>query len=64
MDTPLLIWGCTVCTIILTATIKLAVNTRRFVKRNKQPFIQMGCEREEFFIPGDPLLTEDMEDED
>lgn len=64
MNTPLLIWSCTVLTIILTAAVKSAISAHRLLKKNNTPFIQIGSEREEFFVPGDPLTSEEIENED
>ena len=33
-------------------------------RRNHHPLVEIGSEREEFFVPGDPVNSDDDDDED
>lgn len=55
METPIIIWS-------LIAGIFMIVLMINFVHRAficKHHFVEVGSEREEFFIPGDPLHDDD-----
>ena len=64
-------WLCIVAAVVLYFMVKLfvAVHHRRqlhtaAVKVHKHYFIEMGSEREELFVAGDPLHEDDDCDED
>ncbi len=52
MNTPLIVWLCllgTIIAIFAVITVRKIITTRR----NNIPFISVGSEEEEFFVPGD-----------
>ncbi len=54
METPLIIWCCTVALILLLLITRLVPHHGKNHKRRTRVF-EIGTEREEFFVPGDPL---------
>lgn len=60
MNTPLITWSCIVGLLILLVIVR---TTHSLISNNsrKHRFITFGSEREEFFIPGDPVDEEDYD---
>ncbi len=77
MTTPLIIWFfiMTVITVILAIRIAAAArhshlhpmrvhsHTRHQSHRHSHPFVSIGTEREELFVPGDPMPYDSQYDE-
>lgn len=62
MNTPLITWAVIVALFVVIMIVRIMRgNTCNESKRKK--FFKLGSEREEFFIPGDPTLT-DLEQDD
>lgn len=63
MNYPLITWSLIVgmVTVIVMARFVLASGTWR---RNRHPMVEIGSEREEFFVPGDPVCSDDYDDEE
>lgn len=62
MNTPLIAWVCiaaAIALLILTHIIKTTCH--HSVRRHRHHFIEIGSEREEFFVPGDPIVRNDHE---
>lgn len=60
MNIPLLTWS----TIVGLVTVGIIVHLFRVARsytKGKHKFFEMGTEREEFYIPGDPLRDEDWQ---
>ena len=55
METPLIIWS-VIVGFFLIVVIAHFIHAMFFSKRH---YIQVGSEREEFFIPGDPLRDDE-----
>ena len=53
MNIPIITWGCTVGLFVLIPVIQF-FRTLAPCTKGKLHFIEIGSEREEFFIPGDP----------
>lgn len=63
MNTPLLTWSVIVGLLIITTALRIM----RAVRHNSKghgPIIEIGTEREEFFIPGDYLHDRDYDYEE
>jgi hypothetical protein len=61
METPLIIWCCTVALILLLLLTRLVPHHGKNHKHRTRVF-EIGTEREEFFVPGDPLQKYDTTD--
>lgn len=63
MNYPLITWSLIVgmVTVIVMVRFVLASGIGR---RNRHPLVEIGSEREEFFVPGDPVNSDDYDDED
>lgn len=63
MNCPLITWSLIVgmVTVIVMVRFVLASGIGR---RNRHPMVEIGSEREEFFVPGDPVNSDDYDDED
>ena len=63
MNYPLITWSLIVgmVTVIVMVRFVLASGIGR---RNRHPMVEIGSEREEFFVPGDPVNSDDYDDED
>lgn len=55
MSTPLITWGCIVALFAIVFLIRFYRACKSCAK-GKSRLIEIGAEREEFFIPGDPDL--------
>ncbi len=66
MDTPLITWICIVAAVLILFIVRLAqvrmASHHHHALRHQ--FIEIGSEREEFFVPGDPLHPEREYDQD
>lgn len=62
MNIPLITWGCIVTLFIIILTVQLFNQSRQHRKRD-QKILEIGSEREEFFIPADPnpMKTEEYD---
>ncbi|MDO4172625.1 MAG: hypothetical protein Q4E63_01765 [Prevotellaceae bacterium] len=63
MSTPLLTWSVIVGLLVITTLIRLTRAVYVFVKGHGS-IIEIGTEREEFFIPGDYLHDRDYDYEE
>ncbi len=61
METPLIIWCCTVALILLLLITRRVPHHGKNHKHRTRVF-EIGTEREEFFVPGDPLQKYDTTD--
>lgn len=63
MTTPLLTWSAIVALLLLIIIVRL---WRAFIfcAKGQHRFMEFGSEREEFFIPGDPMTNSMDEDYD
>lgn len=72
MTTPMITWSCITAAVILYFMVKLflAVHHSRQLRAqhahhsHRHHFFEMGTEREELFVGGDPLHEDDDCDED
>lgn len=70
MTTPMITWICIATAVVLYFMVKLfvAVHHSRHLHAHarvrKHRFFEMGTEREELFVAGDPLHEDDDCDED
>lgn len=60
MNVPLLTWACIVGLFVIVLLVKIfrphrAAHPSRKPQRRHLPLLSIGSEREEFFIPGDPM---------
>ncbi len=73
MTTPMITWTCITAAVVLYFMVKLFiavhhsrqhahVHARTHVRRH--PFFELGTEREELFVGGDPMHVDDDCDED
>ncbi|MEE0978745.1 MAG: hypothetical protein UH625_04985 [Muribaculaceae bacterium] len=53
METPLITWTCVVALFVMIIVINIIRNIRFHRKGNHRIF-EIGSERDEFFVPGDP----------
>lgn len=63
MDTPFIVWGCIVALFIFIFLSRF-IQSLVFRLHSKHPFIELGSEREEVFVPGDPIPLDDDNDPD
>lgn len=61
METPLIVWGCTVAFIVALIIFRAAHRDKTNRKHRMRVF-EIGNEREVFFLPGDPLMKNDATD--
>ncbi len=61
METPLIVWCCTVGLILFLLIVRLMPHHISNRKRRIRIF-EIGTEREEFFVPGDSLQKYDTID--
>ncbi|MDE6277140.1 MAG: hypothetical protein K2M06_03440 [Muribaculaceae bacterium] len=59
MSTPLIIWGSVAGLLVLL----LIANIMHAILLSKHHIIRMGSEREEFYVPGDALHDEDLDED-
>ncbi len=62
MDIPMLTWSCVVGLFILIVFVRLAHGFRVNAKGGHK-LLELGSEREVFFIPGDPVKPEEYDDD-
>lgn len=62
MNTPLITWSCTVGLFIIIVLVRL-YHYALFSAKNKRNLLDFLSEREEFFIPGDPLPRKENEND-
>lgn len=62
MNYPLLTWCCVVGIIVLLIIVRF-VHATGMGRRGHHPLFEIGSEREEFFVPGDPVKASDYDDE-
>lgn len=58
METPLITWSCIVALFVFMLLTKF-IHAVVFRIRAKRPIIELGTEREEVYVPGDPLPLDD-----
>lgn len=63
MNYPLLTWCCVVGIIVLLIIVRSAYAIG-MGRRGRRPLFEIGSEREEFFVPGDPVKASDDDDDD
>ncbi len=61
MNTPLVTWSSIVSLVLLLIVLRLLRKNFSFNRAKHNKFIQLGSEREEFFVPGDTIEDEDYE---
>lgn len=63
MDTPILTWTVTVSLLLAFTVIKTFGNMSSRNGRRRR-LLEIGSERDEFYVPGDITNAEDYEDEE
>lgn len=58
MLTPLIIWSSIVGLFLFVLVLRPIISVFRYVVRH-QRIIEIGSERDEFYVPGDPLDKDD-----
>lgn len=60
MNTPLITWSCIVGLFLLLVIVR-STHSLISYRNRKHRFVTLGSEREEFFIPGDPVNEDDYD---
>ena len=63
MNYPLLTWSCIAGLTALIIIVRI-IRAAGICMKGRHPFIEIGSERDEFFVPGDPRETDEYDDED
>lgn len=65
MNTPLITWICIAVAALLICIVRIinVMNHRREL-HHRHPLVEVGRVWEEFYIPGDPVNTDDTDDFD
>ena len=63
MNYPLIAWSLIVGMITVIVMVRFVIASG-IGRRNRHPLVDIGSEREEFFVPGDPVNSDDYDDED
>jgi len=63
METPLITWSCIAALFIAILVFNLLRAARHAAHTRRHPMVELGTEREEFFVPGDPTSANQTADD-
>lgn len=63
MNIPLITWSVTLALVVLLIVCRF-ISACRFCNKGHHKIVEFGSEREEFFLPGDRIISDDEDYEE